>query len=245
MTVSEAARKNLQELKGKPFKQQLEHIISYYGVSILVFAIFLAVGIGYLIHIITLKEEVLNVSCIGPVSVQAGTEDYTRDFAQFAGIDLDRYEVDISTNLSTANQTNGSYESVELLTTLVASKAVDVVAADVDYLMDQMYQNLFADLTGILSPEQLETYQDSFLYIDMSVVREIKNMTLPEDVPEYPDPTKPEDMKEPVAVAIRLSDSVSFVNQFFLKNEGDTAIAFAVNTKNLENALLFLDYIHQ
>ena len=83
------------------------------------------------------------------------------------------------------------------------------------------------------------------MYVDMEVVRQIKNTKLPEDMPEYPDPTMPENMIEPIPVAIRLSESVSFVKQFFLKNEGHTAIAFAVNAKNLDNALAFLEFIHR
>ena len=245
MTVSEAARKNLQELKGKPFRDKLVHVLSYYGFSIFVIAVFLAVGIGYLVHVLTLKDEVLNVSCIGPVSIQSGNEEFTKNFANFAGIDLDEYHVDISTSLSTANQGEGSgYNSVELLTTLVASKAVDIVAAEMDFMMDHFYQNLFADLHQILPQQQIELYQHAFLYVDMDVVRQIKNMTLPESQPSYPDPTKPELMKEPVAVGIRLSKDVDFVRKYFINNEGNTAIAFAVNTKNLENALKFLDFIH-
>lgn len=246
MTASEAARKNLRELKGKPLKEKIEHIITYYGFSIFIIGVLVTAALGYFIHVLTLKEEVLNVNCMGPVSVQSGTEEFVKDYAEFAGIDLDDYEVNISTSLSSVeNSAEGNYESVELLTALMSSQAVDIIAADIEYLVPHMYQNYFADLSDILPAEQLEVYQDSFLYVDMEVVRRIKEMTMPEDRPEYPDPTKPEDMAEPVAVAIRLSESVSFVEQYFLKNEGHTALAFAVNAKNLENALAFLEFIHQ
>ena len=246
MTSSEAARKNLRELKDKPLKDKIEHILSYYGFSIFVIAVFLAVGIGYLVHIITLKEEVLNVSCIGPVSIQSGTEDFTKAFAEYAGIDLDQYEVDISTGLSSAGNTpTGSYESVEVITAMTASQGIDILAAEIQFMLPHMYQNLFSDLRNILSKDQFEEYKDCFLYVDMEVVRQIKAMTMPENRPEYPNPTKPENMTEPVPVAIRLSESVSFVKQYFLKNEGHTAIAFAVNAKNLDNALAFLEFIHQ
>lgn len=246
MTASEAARKNWKDLKGRPAKEILAHIITYYGFSAFLIGVLVVSALGYLVHVLTLKDEVLNVNCLGPVSVQSGAEDFANIFAEYAGINLDQCEVNISTSLSSVeSNAGGSYESVEVLTALIASQAVDIVAADIQYLTPHMYQNYFADLSKILSAEQIETYGESFLYVDMEVVRQIKNTKLPEDMPEYPDPTRPENMIEPVPVAIRLSESVSFVKQFFLKNEGHTAIAFAVNAKNLDNALTFLEFIHR
>ena len=79
------------------------------------------------------------------------------------------------------------------------------------------------------------------LYIDL-VYLEAKLSG--EEVPTpYPDPAKPEDMEQPVPVALLLPQENSFRQMCYGSLKTPIAIGIVVNSSNMQNALAFLDYI--
>jgi hypothetical protein len=68
MTSTGAMLYQLKQLKGKPLKQQLEHIVTYFWLPILLTAAILIATVSYVVHLVTLKEEALNVMCVNAVS---------------------------------------------------------------------------------------------------------------------------------------------------------------------------------
>lgn len=70
MTSTEAAIFQLKNLKGKPLKQKLEHIFTYYWIPILVTTAFLIFAISYIVYIATMKDSALSVICINAFAEQ-------------------------------------------------------------------------------------------------------------------------------------------------------------------------------
>ena len=244
MTSSEAARKHWKELKDKPFKKKLEHIVTYYGVMIVILTTALVMAVGYIIHLATIKDSVLNITCLGASTSQEKIDAFSDGFVELMGIDREQYEVDISTQLSSYTQGGEqAYDAAEVIMALAASKAVDAVISDNTTLIPYMYQRLFADLTDVLSAEQQEKYKDYFLYADNVLVEELRDMSNITELPKFPDPTKPEEMKEPVPIAVRIPENTEFSKQFFPVIDGYAVYGVVINTVNLENNLAFLDYI--
>jgi len=244
MTSKEAALQRLKELKGKPLKVKLEHILTYYWFPIVAIAGLLIFTVSYSVHVITLKETVLNVTCVNSIVEDDVGAQYARSFAGYLGIDTEKYRVEISADMMTIDEGNmSSYDSAEVLITLVAAQTIDVLVSDEESMFQRFYQDILADLSKMLTPQQQAMYQDSFLYLDNAVLQEVKNLKDLTNIPSFPDPAKPEQMQQPVPVAIRIPADAEFARLFFPDRVGEVVIGFAVNTKNLSNALNFLDYV--
>lgn len=244
MTSRESARKYWKELKGKPLKQKLEHIVTYYGFALVIIIALIATAASYIVHVASQKDAALNVICLGAKSMDDKIEQMEKDFAQHAGIDLDEFEVQISTNMLAANgNLTDSYQAGEVVMTMIAVQEMDLMAADAELMVRYYYSDYFADLRQVLSAQQQQRYGDSYLYVDMAVVELIAELVDQQDIPPFPDPTKPEEMEKPVPVAIMLRDDSEFYKQCFPHCKKGVALAIPANSKNLTNALLFLDYV--
>lgn len=241
MTSTEAMLYQLKQLKGKPLKQKLEHIVTYFWLPILLTAAILIATVSYIVHLVTLKEDALNVMCVNAVSYIEAEEAFMNEFAQSAGIDLDAYVVDMSTTLSVSTEAlYNSYEAAQAMVAQLAAGSVDVMAADIDTLQPYFYGDFFYDLRDVLTADQQETYRAYYLYMDLAVMRELLDAV--NEAPVYPDPTKPELMEEPVPIALLLPTDTEFA-QLCYPNRENVALVLPGNTKQLENGLAFLDYI--
>ena len=244
MTTKEAWRYQMSALKEKTLKQKLEHIVTYYWLPIVAVLVLLSLGVSYAVHLATRKEVALNVTCINGLAEETKTAQYAERFAQAAGIDLKQFEVTISTGkLHTDEGWEGYYESVEAVAVMLAAQEMDMMAADLESLYQYFYLDIFADLTAVLSAEQQKNYGEYFLYVDLAVLEQVRNETELEKLPAFPDPEKPEEMEKPVPVAIRLPAGGEFTQLCFSHCKDSAAVGIVVNTKNLANALAFLDDI--
>lgn len=242
MTSKEAITYQLKQLKDKPLKEKLEHIFTYYRGPILGVMIALMLC-GYLIfHFATAKEESLNVVCLNAFAEAEETDLFCREFAQAAGIDPEKETVRLNMGMVVSDALPTEiYEAIQALSAQVAAGTVDVMVGDLDAMGIFLYQDYFCDLTQVLTPQQLTQLQDSLLYIDL-VYMEAKLSG--EEVPTpFPDPTKPEEMEQPVPVALLLPQENSFRQMCYGSITTPIVVGLVVNSDNTQNALAFLDYI--
>ena len=155
MTSTEAMIYQLKNLKGKPFKQKVEHIVTYFWLPILVTVGILFVSISYIVHLATLKDTALNVICLNTYGDHALASEYINGFAQEAGIDPEEYEVYISTDLNLDDQNlSEAYNTAQVIVAQVAAHSVDMIAGDLATATRYFYQEMFWELDEILSPEE-------------------------------------------------------------------------------------------
>lgn len=244
MTSKEARMYQLKQLKGKPLKQKIGHIMTYYWLPI-VLVLFLVIFIGtYIFHLVTAKDLVLNVTCINAISDSEHTEALISEFAEKANIDLNEYDVHLSTNLVLdGSNLSNDYNTSQIIAAQVNAQFIDVLASDMNIATSYFYQDAYYDLNQLLTPQQKNQYAKNFLYADMAVVRRIFENGV--EVTRYPDPTKPENMEEPVPVALLLRENCDFALKYYPNNQGCVAIGIMANSENLENALAFLNYVMQ
>lgn len=242
MTSKEAMIYQLKKLKGKPLKQKLEHILTYFWIPVLAMVAILGVTLFNIVQHATAKNPGLMVTCINAYAEYEQMQSYMMEFARQSDISPDKYELSISTNaVILDDDPMGSYDSIQMLNAQIAAQAIDVMVSDPQILSWYFYQDVFADLTQVLSPEHQAEYEQYYLYMDMAFLRELE--TYPEGRIEYPDPTKPELMTEPVAVALLLSGNKEFQQLCYPHNQGEVAVGILFNSLNISNALAFLDYI--
>lgn len=244
MTSTEAMIYQLKNLKGKPFKQKVEHIVTYFWLPIVITLVILISLGSYIVHIVTMKDMALSVICLNAFSdAEAGTA-YATDFAQKAGIDLEEYEIYVATDLTLSDQDPmNSYNTVQVLIAQVAAHSVDILAGDLTNTTRYFYQDMYWDLTQILSPEQQEQYGEYFLYMDMAVARRLEEEL--EEAPVFPDPTKPEEMEEPVPVALLLPETSGFKEACYPYHKDGIVFGIVSTTDHMETALAFLDHVMQ
>ena len=242
MTSTEAMIYQLKQLKGKPLKQKVEHIVTYFWMPIVITLAILIGTVSYIVHLATLKDTALSVICLNTYGDNALANEYVTGFAQNAGIDLEEYEVYISTDLTLGEQDlESAYNTAQVIMAQVASHSVDMLAGDLETATRYFYQDMFYELDQILSAEQKERYAEYFLYADMAVVRQLQEELI--ESPVFPDPTKPEEMTEPVAVAIRVPAESGFKKNCYTYWKTDIALGIVATAPNIENVLAFLDYI--
>lgn len=244
MTSTEAMIYQLKQLKGKPLKQKIEHILTYFWLPIvLVLALVIALG-SYIYHLATAKDVALSVTCINAYNNEEATGVLLPEFAEKAEIDLNEYDVYISADLVLNSANPGDdYYTAQVIAAQISAQSIDVLVADLNTAVGYFYQDVYYDLNQLLTPQQKTQYAENFLYVDMAVVRMFLDTEV-ESV-QFPDPTKPEEMEEPVPVALLLSGNSDFAAQYYPHKHNTVAIGIIVNSKNLENALSFLDYIMQ
>ena len=59
----------------------------------------------------------------------------------------------------------------------------------------------------------------------------------------YPDPTKPEEMAEPIPVGIFLDNASEAFKNNYVSSEDTLAIGFVINASDIENGQMYIDYI--
>ena len=242
MTTSEAIAHQLKQLKGKPLKEKLEHIITYFWGPILGVLAVIVLGIFLIVHFSTRKVDALNVFCLNSFIKTEEAKKITEDFADFAGIDTDQYAVWLNTGMVVSDLTpTETYEAIQTLSARVAAGAVDILVADMDAFGIFLYQDYFCDLSQILTPAQQARLKDYIIYVDRTYMEaKLSGKEVP--VP-FPDPTKPEEMDHPVPVALLLPSDNEFVQKNYSSIKAQIAFGIVVNGRNQENALAFLDYV--
>lgn len=243
MTAREAAREEWKKLKHKPLKDKLVHIGTYYWPHILVGGFLLILAVSTIVTITTAKEPALQVYLVSTVRNDTLAEDPALDFARFAGLDPEEYEISLTcSSFGASGSADLTLADSQIVGSQTAAEALDVLCGDVTALLDYAYGDYFYDLRQLLTEAQLESWEAYLLYIDRVVYDRISLGTETEYV--LPDPTRPEDMEEPIPVALTIPDSSVLWDSYTFMAETPAA-GIVINTQRPENARRFLEFIMQ
>ena len=245
MTSREMMIFQLKKLKGKPYKEIIEYILSYYWIPIVIGVVSAVLLISIIVTHVTRKEPALTVCCINSAADQEASKAYGEQFAKDAGIDLSENEIRIITNLNIMDpDAIASYQSAQTLLAMIASESLDVIVSDQATILKCAYADYCADLSQLLTEEQLERYQQFLLYMDREYLSQVQNAQVLDGYElAFPDPTKQDKMGQPIPVALILPADSEFVKLFFPHIREDTAFSVAVNAQNLPLVLRLLEYV--
>ncbi len=246
MPVMDEFKEEREALKHGTWKEKVSYFFDYYKwhVVVAIAAIIFVVTIGH--QILTRKDTAFYAAMVNALELTS-IEEYTQSFADYAGIDLEQYDIlmDTSMYIDLNNLDQITISSSEKLMANIAAKNIDVFITDAAIMEQHANSDTFLDLREFLSEEQYAKYESRFYYIDQAVVDE-KNahyQNLDRDyVPEYPDPRNPEAMQEPIPVGIYLNDTCTLRNYYFY-SEGDVIVGVVGNTERPEITSMFLDFI--
>lgn len=241
MTQREAAIHHLKELIGKPLAEKVKHILTYYWLSLVIIITTVAVIVSFACYWTTAKNTALHVTCLNATVSSADKSGFVQGFAQAAGIDTEKYTVEIVADQADVDSNMGGYDG-EVLAAQIIAGMIDVLATDEETATRWLYQDVFADLSNLLSAEQLAQHAESILYMDAAVMQRIEERDDSLGEITYPDPTKPEEMEDPIPVLIRLSGDSDFLSLYFV-GKGNVVLGILGNAPNAEYAVAFLRHL--
>ena len=123
-----------------------------------------------IIHYVTQKDtalEIMAVNAMQSADNPAGDSGYYNDFLKENGLDPDKSEVLVSSNLgASANESDGaSAESIQMIQSRFMTQSVDVFFADYDFFYSLGEFDYLADIREYLPEELLEKYKDDLVYV--------------------------------------------------------------------------------
>lgn len=246
MAVMDEFREEREALKNGTLKQKLSYFVYYYKWHVIVTVLSVILVVSLIVQMVTRKDTAFYV-CMLNTSPQ-NAEQYTADFAEFAEIDLNTYNVIFDTSMSISQGEildQDTVASTEKLMVYIAASELDVMVTDEASIQEYANAEYFFDLREFLTPEQVEQCEPYFYYVDWKVVEEWRAAIDNFDqsyVPSYPDPRKPEEMEQPVPVGIYLDKSEALKRSFYFLSDDVVLTVFRSTTKP-ETALKFVDFL--
>ena len=160
-------REKLKELHGK---DKIWYLVHYYGLQTIVALAIIGIISFLIIHYVTQKDTALEIMAVNAMQSEdnpAGNSGYYNDFLKENGLDLDKSEVLVSSNLgASANENDGaSAESIQMIQSRFMTQSVDVFFADYNFFYSLGEFDYLADIREYLPEELLEKYKDDLVYV--------------------------------------------------------------------------------
>lgn len=254
MALRDEIRRERQALlKNGTAKEKIQYFIDYYGKISVCIILAIVLLFSFVYNIITKKENKLSGILLNVFSYET---DYTPqtladDFSKAIKLDTDEYEVGFNSSLTystaTTNQEGqvSNYQTNQVIMAQAGAQALDFIAGPYAAIYDMAYGSLFADLSTILTKEQMQEYEEYFLYMDQDVVEQrdklYDEMGDPSSI-ETPVSMDKEGMVKPIPVAIDMSHC-SKLTDVYAYNVGEVSFAVIAGTPNTETIQQFIDYV--
>ncbi len=237
MTSREAAVYQLKNLKGKPLKEKIIHIATYYWIPIVAVAAGLAVVIGMAVNIATSKETILQGYMINAAENQEQVQLLEASLAEHLGM-TEKEQITLLANLSTSANNLGS--TMQLLAMHATAREIDFLAGDKAGCEQMLYSGYYGALDTMLTPQQLEALSEYILYCEASTLEE-QDLFSTEDLPR-PQLSAPDGLQEPVPVALRLPEDNALAKAYTF-SENTVYLLLMPNSQRTEALWQFLEYL--
>lgn len=250
MAVMDEFKEERAALKNAGFKKKLSYFLYYYKWHVIA-GVLIAAGIGSIIYeMVTKKEYAFYAVHMNAAESETAAPEFRQGFLDYAGISSEKYETIFDTTIHISPDPDSMDESTmtstQKLMVYVAAGEVDVMVSDARSIAQYANSEAFFDMRQLLTQKQLAEYEPFFYYVDMAVIREwneAKDNMEYDYKPEFPDPSKPQEMKEPVPVGLFIQSPK--LREAYLFREGDLVLGVYRNTKHLETALQYIDYLFE
>lgn len=248
MPVMDEFKKERNEiLKNGSWKEKVNYFIYYYKWHVVIVVVLIAVILSIGTSILNHKDYAFYGLFLNSADLDEEDEQFLTDFISYASINTEEYDTTIDTSLyiSQDSYDETSMSSTQKIMVYTAAGELDVMVSDTESLEQYANNETFYNLYEILTEEQIAKYSPYFYYIDQSVVDEVAQIREENDneyLPEYPDPSKPEEMETPIPVAIYVSDSQKLNGSYAFRTD-TVALGIIGNTKHLDTAIQFIEYL--
>lgn len=222
-SMRDEIRLQREKLNGQPFAMKLNYYWGYYKVHAIII-ILAACIFGSLLHsILTQKETVLSVAYVNAFP-NINDELFMDEFESYLGINTRKQQTILDSTYYIDDTSTSPYAATyeQKFSAMAMAGQLDVVVADEKKFDFYGKQGFFQDLRPLLTPEQLEQYEDLLFYCD-----------IPDD-----------ESSDPVPVGINITNANKICSTESYPN--NIAIyGIITNSKYVDNALSYLNYLEQ
>lgn len=265
MAVSDEIREQRAKLKGQGFKAHWDYFWEYYKIHTIV-------AIAVIIFLAVLAKDILNKKPYALYAMllnSAGTQTQQTlqdGFAQYAGIDTSSEEciVDTFNTFSITAMDESTVATSQKIMAFMAAGDLDVLVAEPGSFSHYAGQESFIDLRTVFSEEELKALEDDIFYVDQAYIDYLNSdayttyitsgeydknnkyavMAVDHDQSGEAVIVPIEEMETPVPVGIYMTDS-AVLKECGAYGGGECVAGIVVNTKHMDNARKYIEYLHQ
>ena len=227
-----------KKLENKSWQVKLDHILTYYRLPLLITLTLLVILISQITHFATMKETVLSGRCINAVYDASVSQQFLDKLSDELNIDKNRSKLTLSHSLLSSKDIQSSIITHQLITAEIAANSLDFLVGETQTLLQYAYDESFADLRAILPPDPAKILSPSFLYIDAALANSFHDSA--DQAHQFPDPTTPEAMTQPVPVAVQIPKGSPFNQVYYSQTHNTIAITIIANAPNPATAAQFI-----
>lgn len=161
-TVKQIIREELGKLSKLSWKQRIVYIWDYYKpLFVALIGIIAAISLGVTIYHNKQLNHLLNIYFVNCNSIELNSDDFTDGFAEALGGIGEKDVIMLDITMAFTGD-NSQYEMANQMKMMALSSAaeMDVILVDEEKYLELEPQGFFADLSQILSEEQMEEWTD-------------------------------------------------------------------------------------
>ena len=229
-------------------KEKILYLIDYYKFHALAAIVILSL-LGYGIHhAVTAPEIVLNglMTNVYTYNQPDHPTALGREFLKSEGIDTSEYDVSIGSNITLFEEDSAdNYQGSQAMMVQAASGTLDFITGPAYILISYAYGGMFADLTTMLTEDELKAYEPYFYYMDGAVLKQLEaaeDEMNPTSHISIPDSTKPEEMEDPIPVFIDMTKCEKLVTAYATDLK-QLCFGVVVSAPHKDMALKFMHYL--
>lgn len=255
-------REQHRKMKDMSPKGKLEYFWYYYKIHTIVIIAVLFLAGTFIYQLATSKDPAFYGVLISSDTYVTEEQTWDVDFAEYAGIDTDKYSVTFDTSFIFSSNGLSDYtmSSIEKLVAMASAGMIDVIVADTAAFEKLARSEFYLDLETVLPQETLEKFKDCLYYTDAAAFdTEDDDTFLP--LNEMPDPDEytidhhdPSSMEKPLLVGISLPEGSKIIDAgcyAYLAANGTTyqgypseaVLGIPATTEHLDTIIQFLDFL--
>lgn len=240
--------KNAKEVfKKGTAKEKISYLWYYFKWHLFILLLVIAMAADLIYTNVTAKDYVLQGMFLNVLVQQDLSAELEQAYLRQYPIDTDTQDIFFDTSLYYSpnpedTDASASYETMQVITARMVGGQTDFLVADAKTLTYWAYEGYYLELADALTPAQYEIYEPYFLYYDRAYMEYLDTLNYDDTDIQYPDPTRPDLMEDPVPLMVNVSES-NILSDVYLNANSTYGLAVIANGANLENTLKFIDHL--
>ena len=251
MPVMDEFQKEREELKTKSFKEKASYFWYYYKWWVIGILVAIICIINTVRGILNRTENLLLVYLLNVYEQESASEQITEAFLTENEIDTSKYNIELNANLTISDDyATDTQANQQIIAAHIFSGELDMVITDELLMQMYVYNGYLLPLSKYLDEDFITAHADDLYYIDQIQLEELQekmqeNPTLSYDDFTLKDPTKPEEMEQPVAVGLLLDNCEKFNANYESMDESMEHMIVGVigNSSHIELAGKFIRFL--
>jgi len=247
MKISEYIRKEWVNMKDKPPKERWQYFLDYYKWPAIITLLVLVFAVQTIVMVVNQKEDAISALFL---NCKLGVEDdaFLEEFYDYAGVDPSKQEAAFYTDITLSeNHVQHNNEVFQRIMAGISVRNTDFIAGkdEAFHLCAYHSSQMFMDLRTFLDEETLSKISDKLYYVEQEILDYLNappGTALDVDLSKFPDPHKPELMKKPIPVGIKISSCKAFRDAYY-RDDAIVYLGVIANTPNPEITRQFIEFL--